>query len=151
MNVPETFFTIQEELTLFGLSCLFGAALGVYYDIFRCLRLIFPHNRIMTASEDILFLMGYGIFLTAFASAAARGELRFYFIIGNSLGFIVYLLTIGSLITRILKKILNLIKIIVGIIFKPFKRIYVKFVGDSKNKVKNIKNSGIDLQNDAEM
>lgn len=151
MNIPETFFTTQEELALFGMSCLFGAALGVYYDIFRCLRLIFPHNRIMTAFEDILFLTGYGIFLTAFASAAARGELRFYFIIGNSLGFVIYLLTVGSLIMRILKKILNIIKITVGIIFKPFKRIYAKFVGASKNKVKNIKNSEIDLQNDSKM
>ena len=47
MNVPETFFTVHEELILFGLSCLFGAALGVCYDVFRSLRLIVPHNFVL--------------------------------------------------------------------------------------------------------
>ena len=47
MNVPETFFTVSEELVLFGLSCLAGAVIGVFYDIFRVIRIIFPHNDIL--------------------------------------------------------------------------------------------------------
>ena len=74
MNVPETFFTVHEELILFGLSCLFGAALGVCYDVFRALRLIVPHNFVLVMAEDIVFFIGYCIFLSAFTAAAARGE-----------------------------------------------------------------------------
>ena len=60
MNVPETFFSVNEELRLFGLSCLFGAAFGVAYDLFRTVRLLLPHNGAMVAAEDIAFLALYG-------------------------------------------------------------------------------------------
>ena len=58
MNVPETFFTVSEELVLFGLSCLAGAVIGVFYDIFRVIRIIFPHNDVLILIEDIIFLVG---------------------------------------------------------------------------------------------
>ena len=32
MNIPETFFSVNEELRLFGLSCLLGAADGFSCD-----------------------------------------------------------------------------------------------------------------------
>lgn len=143
MNVPETFFSIQEELVLFLFSCVAGAFIGVFYDIFRTLRLMIKHNFFFVIIEDVLFLACYAVFLSAFASVQARGELRFYFIIGNALGFTMYFFTLGSFVIRTFRKFFGLI----GRIFAPVKAVYVifckkvtgKFVENSKNFVKHIK------------
>lgn len=148
MNVPETFFSVNEQLLLFGLSCVFGAALGIFYDVFRTLRVIFPHNSWLVVIEDVLFMSGYAIFLSVFASAAARGELRFYYVIGNFLGFVIYFFTVGSAVIAAMRKLFFVLRKTVSIIMRPFKMIYVflrekaglKFVGSSKFFVKSLKN-----------
>lgn len=149
MNVPETFFSVSEELTLFGISCLFGLLIGVCYDFFRAVRLIFPHNFFLIMLEDILFLAGYAVFLSAFSSAAARGELRFYYVVGNFIGFVVYLVTVGSVVAGTVKKVFYALKKVISIIFLPLRSSFVflrrkvsaKFVGSSKVLVNYIKKS----------
>lgn len=151
MNVPETFFSVHEELTLFGLSCLFGGLLGVVYDIFRTARVMVPHRGWLVFAEDAVFLGFYGIFLSAFASAASRGELRFYFVIGNAAGFALYLATVGSVVIGTMKKLCYFVKKIIRIVLWPFRTFYVfiskkaavKFVGCSKFIVNFIKKCGI--------
>ncbi|MCD7812060.1 MAG: spore cortex biosynthesis protein YabQ [Ruminococcus sp.] len=153
MNIPETFFTVHEQLLLFGISCLFGAALGVFYDVFRTLRIILPHNTCLVIIEDVLFMSAYGIFIMLFTSAAARGEFRVYYIIGNLLGFIVYFFTVGSAVIAAMRKIFRVLFGILMSIIRPFQRTYVflrekasrKFVGNSKVLVKNAKNMKIVL------
>lgn len=149
MNVPETFFSVGEELTLFGISCLLGLLIGVCYDFFRAARLIFPHNFFLIMLEDVAFLAGYAVFLSAFSSAAARGELRFYYVIGNFIGFVLYLITVGSVVVGTVKKIFYAVKKALSIISLPFRSSYVflrkkvsgKFVGSSKVLVNYIKKS----------
>lgn len=147
MNVPETFFSVDEEVFLFGISCLFGVIIGVCYDIFRAFRLIIRHNSAMVFAEDLVFFIGYCLFLTAFTSAAARSSLRIYFIIGNLIGFTIYLLTIGNIVIRTLQKLIKLTAAFFGIIFFPIRKfiafirqkISTKFVECSENLIKPIK------------
>ena len=155
MNVPETFFSVREELTLFGLSCLAGAVIGLCYDVLRAFRLVFRHGIWLTAAEDVAFLALYAVYLSAFASAAARGELRFYHVVGNALGFTLYFLTLGSIITRLLKKLLKIFSLFFKVVSAPIMRLYVllrkkarvKFVGSSKNIKKTIKMLNLLLPN----
>lgn len=147
MNVPETFFSVREELVLFGLSCLAGTVIGIFYDVFRAFRLIVRHRLWLTAIEDAAFLGAYAVFLSAFASAAARGELRFYYVIGNVLGFALYYFTLGSVVIRTFRKLFDAVHAVLKWAFAPFCRVYVllrakakaKFVGSSKVLVKTIK------------
>ncbi|MBQ8582876.1 MAG: spore cortex biosynthesis protein YabQ [Ruminococcus sp.] len=140
MNVPETFFSVNEELLLFGMSCIMGAVFGVIYDIFRIIRIIFAHNGILIALEDIVFLGIYGVSLIAFASAAARGELRFYFVIGNFIGFTLYFFTIGSIVSSAVRKLFFALKKVFSVVLYPIKKCCAflcrktgaKFVGSSK-------------------
>jgi hypothetical protein len=37
MIIPETYFTVHEELMLLLYSVIYGAAAGVLYDLFRTL------------------------------------------------------------------------------------------------------------------
>lgn len=147
MTVPETFFSVHEQLVLFGLSCLCGAAIGVLFDVFRTLRTVLPHNGALVALEDVIFLIGWTIILVAFTSAAARGEFRFYYVIGSVIGFTLYLVTVGSVVICTIKKLCRIISAVFNVIMRPFKALYVflckkygvKFVGSSKVFVKSIK------------
>lgn len=119
MEGLESFFTVSQQLKLFCMSCLFGIPIGIVFDIFRSLRIIFPHGKVITALEDILFFIFYGIFLMSFTAAAARSEFRFYFCIGNLIGFIIYFFTIGNTITSLLKVIISALKKGLYFVFKP--------------------------------
>lgn len=147
MNVPETFFSVEEELWLFLLSCIAGTVFGVYYDVFRTLRLAVPHHSFFIVLEDIVFLGTYAVFLSAFASAAARGELRAYYVLGGILGFSLYYFTVGKFVIRLMQKITGIIKWICTTVVKPFKFLTRKFIYVAQNNVKKNKNSLNHLKN----
>lgn len=147
MNIPETFFNVSEEMQLFGYSCILGIALGLFYDVFRTLRLMFRHNAVLTAAEDIIFCTVYALALTAFASGAARGEMRFYYVIGNAAGFLLYLLTLGAVVSALIRQLLRITAALIRVISSPLRKVYAllckkagaKFVGTSKIIVQRIK------------
>ena len=155
MRIAETFFTVSEELRLFGLSCLMGAIVGAAYDVLRVFRLIASHNGFLTAVEDTFFLVLYAISLTAFSEAAARSEMRLYFVIGNAVGYAMYYVTIGSVVMRTIRKLFTLVGALLKLIFRPFrpccaflrKKATAEFVRNSKNIVKHIKKIKIVLLN----
>lgn len=151
MIVPETFFSVSEELRLFFLSCLWGAVFGIYYDIFRTLRLTIPHHSFFVLLEDVVFLMTYGIFLSSFASTEARGELRGYYVLGGLIGFTLYYLTVGRFVMRFMRKLMKLLKGILNILLKPARKIWSKIVSVTKNAVKSPKKSSSHLQNNDKM
>ena len=147
MTVPETYFTVSEELRLFGLSCLLGAAVGAAYDVLRVLRMTLPHNSALVAAEDISFLGLYAVALTAFSNAAARGEMRLYFAVGSVLGFMLYFFTIGRTITAVLRKLFSVLGAVFKLIFRPVRAVFallckkakLKFVGNLQIIVKPLK------------
>ena len=155
MIVPETYFTVDEELRLFGMSCLMGGAAGAAYDVLRAFRLIFPHNSILVAAEDIIFLSLYGAALTAFSVTAARGELRFYHFIGSAVGFALYYVTVGSVVMRTLRKLLGVFFAVLSFILRPLKAVFallrkkvaVEFVRNLQIIVKPLKKIKIVLLN----
>ena len=155
MIVPETYFTVEEELRLFGMSCLLGAGVGTAYDVLRAFRLIFPHNSVLVAIEDAVFLTLYGAAMTAFAVTAARGELRLYHFIGSVIGFVIYYMTVGSVIMGTLRKLFGVISAALKIITKPLKAVFaflrkkvaVEFVGNLQIIVKSFKKIKIVLLN----
>lgn len=143
MNIPETFFSVREELILLGISFLSGAVIGVFYDVFRALRVIFPHNSALVAIEDIIFLCSYGIFFLAFSSALSRGQPRFCYVLGNIVGFALYYALIGNFMIKALRDIFEIIKKFVKIIFKPVTKLWrhtVKILS-AKTSKKSLKNS----------
>jgi hypothetical protein len=140
MKVPETFFSVSEEMRLFFMSCLLGAALGLFYDVFRTLRTLLRHSSAAIAAEDIIFVVCWGVSVSVFASAFALSRLRGFFVIGSILGFILYLLTVGQIVSGTVRKFISFIITVFRTIFRPFVKCFalirtkaaVKFVGYSK-------------------
>ena len=155
MTVPETFFTVSEELRLFGLSCLMGAAVGAAYDVLRVMRMMLPHNSVLVAAEDIGFLGLYAVALTAFSNAAARGEMRLYFAVGSVLGFTLYFFTLGRVVTTTLRKLFSVMGAVFKLIFRPVRAVFaplckkatVEFVESLQIIVKPLKKIKIVLLN----
>ncbi|MGN1481760.1 spore cortex biosynthesis protein YabQ [Porcipelethomonas sp.] len=155
MEGLESFFTWSEQLRLFLLSCLFGIPVGIVFDLFRVFRMLIPHNKIAAAAEDLIFFCLYGIFLMCFTVTEARSEFRFYFCIGNFLGFALYFVTVGSAVTSVLRKIIMFIKKIFAMIFRPvvkkfvlicekFRAFFVRTLQNLKIDKKNSKTPLID-------
>ena len=53
-EIPDTYFTVQEQTTLFLSACLLGLPMGLLFDLFRMLRVLFRHALVVVAIEDIL-------------------------------------------------------------------------------------------------
>lgn len=108
----EAFFTVSEQLLLFLGSVLLGAGLGVIFDIFRIIRIIFPPagRDAPTAAADMLYMLIFGLGVFLFSAVFGRGEVRFFYAAGAGLGALLYLLTIGSVITGIVRSCCNAIR-----------------------------------------
>lgn len=121
MDGLETFFNASRQGSLFLISCLFGAPIGVFFDCFRAIRLLLPHNRLLVALEDLLFCFGYALFLICFTYTAARGDFRIFYVIGNGLGFAIYYCTAGTVVVGVIRRIATVLRRMLFWILRPFR------------------------------
>lgn len=116
----ESFFTVCEEAKLFLLSVIMGGVFGVVFDVFRALRVIFPilKGTIPTMICDALYIIicAAGIFL--FSLIFARGEVRLYYVLGAVPGFVIYMLTAGTVIMGIIRSIFGTVYSLISRLFK---------------------------------
>ena len=135
--VPETYFTISEELVLFLYSVIFGALLGAIYDFFRALRSVLKHNFAAVFIEDCIFFVIYSVLLMCFAVMFSRSQVRLYYAFGNLLGFALYHFTLGNIILAVIRKIVFVIKNMVEkfcfLISKTSQKIVLKIVKNAEN------------------
>lgn len=132
----ETFFLNSTQLQAFLISCVVGLLFGLIYDVFRVFRIVIPHNSILVAIEDIILLTAYGIFTICFAFSIMRGQIRFFFLVGNFIGFILWYLTIGSVIIKTALRLKGYILKVIDLILTPIKKISTLLV-KVKKKLKN--------------
>lgn len=122
----DTFFSVSEHTSLFLLSVVMGAALGVVYDCFRVVRILFPPaaESKSVAAGDIIFWLMYGFCVFCYAAAFGRGQVRFFIVLGSFIGFVLYILTVGNLITGIIRRIVtafyNLLHKVYSFAIEPF-------------------------------
>lgn len=155
MEGLESFFTSGQQMWLFVVSCLFGIPIGIVFDIFRVFRMTVRHGKIAVMIEDILFFALYGVFIMCFTITAARSEFRFYYCFGNLLGFVLYFVTLGNAVTKILRKIISRIRRVLGKPLKKFvlicEKILMKFVRTLQNIKLKKKNNKIPLIDDSSL
>lgn len=148
--IPETFLSPEEQLLLFGGSCLLGIPCGLLFDSLRLLRKLFPHHAAAVAAEDMLFPVLCGILLMGYTSSFAKGDFRLYYIIGCTAGFVLYECTIGRLVLSVGGRICWLLRAPFQGIRKGFalicRKVCTIFVRNSKIKKKMKKKLQNDLQ-----
>jgi hypothetical protein len=105
MQIPETYFTIREQTTLFFCACLLGIPAGLLYDGFRFLRLLWRFPAWCVALQDFCFCFCCAVMLAAFTAGACRGEFRIFYLFGLLLGLLLWQLLLGNPLLGVLRRI----------------------------------------------
>ena len=116
-----------EQLISFLYFIATGIILSIIFDIFRILRRTFKTSDIITNIEDVLFGIFTGITILFSIFFFNNGQLRFYIFIGIAIGIVFYMLFISKYFIKINMTIINFIKEIFSLLFKPIK-IFYKFL-----------------------
>lgn len=147
------------------MAVVLGAALGVVYDCFRVFRIVFPPAAKSGAVvlQDIIFWMFYGFCIFCYFTIAGRGQIRFFVFFGSLLGFVLYILTLGNLVTGIIRRVVTTVYGILRKVYsrtiepivKLLRRICQKacpvFVGSHKNTEKPVRSKKKALKNVLDM
>ena len=92
------FETTDVILQMIGIYLAVGFALGVFYNIFRAVRILFPRQMLLTAILDIIFAVVSGVVLFIFSAAYGRGYFRLYYLFAAAVGFAANMLTLGFIV-----------------------------------------------------
>lgn len=98
---------VVEQIFTLMYAGILGVVLGFAYDIFRILRMIVNSKNISIFIQDVLYFIISGIITFWFVLYFNSGDSRFYILVGEAIGWILYHLTIGNLIYRCSNKLVN--------------------------------------------
>ena len=134
--------SVAQQTIAFLTACLFGVALGAIYDVFRIFRIAIPCGKIAVFIQDIIFFVLSATLSFLFMLYTNTGEIRFFYILGELIGFTIYYFTIGILVYKSAKAVVGFIKKILRLIFrfvlKPIWRLFlliIKLIKFLSNKV----------------
>lgn len=102
--------SVTGQTVVFLSACVFGMVLGLVYDIFRIFRVAIPHGGAAVFVEDVVFFLICAISTFLFLLCTNAGEIRFFVIAGEILGAVLYYFTIGFVLYRSAKIIINFIR-----------------------------------------
>ena len=109
------------QFRVFCYSLALGFGLGLFYEVFRILRAVFPWwGALVIALQDVLYWSVCGVATFLFFIQFTNGEVRSYALIGEGLGAALYLLTLGRLIRSLTQGILSLASRFLHFLYKIF-------------------------------
>lgn len=108
----------QAQLFLF---CVFlGILIGVFYDLIRLFRRIFPHSLMTIQLEDLIYWILSAIFVFLAVLRKNYGDIRPFLILGLFLGVIIYFLLLSPVILKVFIRISGIIGKILILTIKFF-------------------------------
>ena len=135
----------------FLLSMGLGFLMGFFYDVFRLIRLSISRNKILVIVFDLLYCIFLCFSTFLFCMTVNEGQLRFYLLLGEAIGFGVYYFSLGVIIYSSGEKVISLIKKCLRGIFSfllfPFRWIFGrikavinKFLKKGRKSARKLKN-----------
>ena len=125
------------QLDVFYISLLWGAGIGILYDVFRCVRKIVKHNVVVTAIEDIVFWLICAWLVFYMLYRFNQGSIRFYIVMGMLFGAFVYRCSISELLVEGFAFIIGKIMIFFTVIGKYPWLFLKKFIKNVHKLLKN--------------
>ena len=100
----------SAQALVFVVSLLVGALLGVLYDAFRIIRLAVRCGKAMLILQDVIFLLACTLITFLFLLRVNSGGIRFFIIMGEILGAVIYYLTLGVLVMKLAGAIIDAVR-----------------------------------------
>ena len=121
-----------EQIRIWAACLLFGAAAGLWYDVFRAVRLMGKKDDRGRGGEDILYVVTVMSAFFFLVQRLSRGLIRFYMLVGAAAGLVLYELFLHPLFFRIIKGIIYLLSVLGGFfrscLLRPIEKIMKYFV-----------------------
>ncbi len=137
-------FFISEQVHIFLMAILCGAIMGIINEPFRFLRYMGINDKLSVFIQDIVFMSVIAFISFFFALCYNKGELRFFILLGEFIGFLIFRYTIGLITGKLfyllrfcIKKIAKLCKSVNNVI----STILAKFSSRLLVKMPLLKNS----------
>lgn len=112
-----------DQLQTFLFAILLGFALGFLYDIFNMPCVLFNLKSSVIFFKDCFYFFCLAIITFLFVLAFNYGEIRFFIMFAETLGFIIYKFTLSNLVIRVFKLIFKLLRKIFYAIKMPIFKI----------------------------
>ena len=134
---------IIQEVTFFLHSVLMGLLITFVYDWIRVFRKLVKHGGFLTSIEDLVFWLACGIAVFYMLYRENNGVLRWFAVVGASLGILIYKAVIRDRFVYVMStciyKIMWFVFGIIQIVLKPLKWLFLKekrFVQSVAKKMK---------------
>ncbi|MCH5298367.1 MAG: spore cortex biosynthesis protein YabQ [Ruminococcus sp.] len=129
-------FTITELVSAFLHSLVVGLCLAVVYEPIRFLHKIGINKSIHYLVADIVYMLLCGLVTYFYCLTTLEGSVRFFVIIGELIGFLVFWFTVRRLLDKIYNPVIKISTFFFGNLLK-FSR---KIMYNIKNKVSSVFN-----------
>jgi len=94
----------SSQAAVFLLAVVLGFALGIFYDIFRAIRLILKPKVILSAVFDLTFWFAVTLSLFFILLHVNFGEIRLFTFIGLTIGMILHFCTLSRFLQRLMNR-----------------------------------------------
>ena len=101
--------SLATQTKNFLLSLGFGFIMGIFYDLFRIVRISISKGKIATIISDVLYCVFLCFSFMLFCLTVNEGEIRLYLLLGSLAGFFVYYFSLGVIIFSFSEKIIAFI------------------------------------------
>jgi len=156
----EYIVSLSSQTKNFLFSLGFGVLIGVLYDVLRVIRMSISQSKKALYITDFIFVFVSSVATFLFCLTVTDGQLRFYVLFGEALGFFIYYFSFGVIAVkfsaRTVEKIKAFFKKIFRFISAPFRKIFAgvssfakKASAKSRKSLKkSVKNAKILLSSD---
>lgn len=142
---------VSSQVRNFLLSLGFGFLVGIFYDVFRILRMVVSSGKIAVFIGDVLYVTLSAAATFLFLLTVNDGQVRGYILMGELIGFLIWYISFGTFAVRVTGKIAAALKKalrgVFRIILYPFNKLFgvlrrflAKFSEKGQKKAKKIAN-----------
>ncbi len=117
--------TLWTQISIFLSSLLVGATLSLFFDFFRIVNVVLKFNSKRVFVEDIIYFILCAFFTFIYMLVVTDGEVRFYIMLGEAVGWTIYRFTIGSFAY---KAILPIIKFCLSVLERVINKTRYKWM-----------------------
>lgn len=126
--------SLAEQTKGFLLSLGFGFLMGIFYDLFRIIRISISKSKKIVLVFDLLYCVFLGFCSYLFFLVVNEGDIRAFLMLGEGIGFAIYYFSLGVVVFTASEKIVNTTK---KVLFKVFQVVFFPFRWTFK-KLKNL-------------